>query len=261
MTDELRGREDMSRAFLRLGIREPNYSKVLTLALMEIDRVKRISRERKENVESIMYHHVINKGVNNLYKDIIKKFFERFGDKENHFTGGINYESLRRRNTIDQDGLPQGFSHQYDIPPWIKEKINDMKVKKPVGVPYTHKNALEFGCAKIALLACVHCVMLDIHENVAKKNEMPARFFAKLKNLRKIITDFLIEKNEHGVYVDSEAKQWWDDEYPRSSSSFDACKRSVTHFLENIATNRQFVILWGHWVYSIVKMIRFSIRY
>lgn len=261
MTDEERGREDMSRALLRFGIREPNYSKVLTLALMEIDRVKRISRERKENVESIMYHHVINKGVNNLCKDIIKKFFERFGDKENHFTGGINYESLRRRNTIDQDGLPQGFSHQYDIPHWIKAKINDMKVKKPVGVPYTHKNALEFGCAKIALLACVHCVMLDIHENVAKKNEMPARFFAKLKNLRKIITDFLIEKNEHGVYVDSEAKQWWDDKYPRSSSSFDACKRSVTHFLESIATNRQFVILWGHWVYSIVKMIRFSIRY
>lgn len=261
MTDEERGTEDLSRALLRLGRLEPNYSEVLTLALMEIHRVKRIYTERKENVENIMYHHVINKGVNNLFKDIIKKFFERFGDKENHFTGGINYESLRRRNTIDRDGLPQGFSHQCDIPPRIKETINDMKVKRPVGEKYNNKNALEFGCAKIALLACVHCVMLDIHENVAKKNEMPARFFAKLKNLREIITDFLIEKNEHGVYVDSEAKQWWDDEYPRSSSSFVACKRSVTHFLENIATNRQFVILWGHWVYSIVKMIRFSIRY
>lgn len=257
MTDEERGTEDLSRALLRLAIFEPNYSEVLTLALMEIDRVKRISRERNENVESIMYHHVINKGVNNLCKDIIKKFFERFGDKENHFTGGINYESLRRRNIIDQDGLPQGFLRQCDIPTRIKEKINDMKVEKPVGETYKNKNALEFGCAKIALLACVHCVMLDIHENVAKK-KMPARFFAKLKKLKEIITDCLIKKS---VYVDSEAKKWWDKEYPGASSSFNECKTSVTHFLENIATNREFVIFWGYWVYGIVKMIRFSIRY
>ena len=268
ITDEKRATQmshgdDLSRQVRVFGSLEDSYSKVLTDALKKIHEVECEYAKRKESEDSTneddeIYHHVINKGVNNLYKDIIKAFFERFAHRIKRSTERIDYKLLSEMVIIKRDGLPRGFLGHYDIPREIKGIIYEMKLKKPVGKRYKNKNALEFGCAKIALLACVNCVMLDIYENVTK-NKMPARFWAKLKNLRRIITNCLIKKNGwHGVYVDSEAKQWWDEGHPRDldSGDFEMCKRSVRLFLENIASNCELVTFWGHWVYGITKRLR-----
>ena len=273
ITDEKRATQmshgdDLSRQVRVFGSLEDSYSKVLTDALKKIHEVECEYAKRKESEDSTneddeIYHHVINKGVNNLYKDIIKAFFERFAHRIKRSTERIDYKLLSEMVIIKRDGLPRGFLGHYDIPREIKGIIYEMKLKKPVGKRYKNKNALEFGCAKIALLACVNCVMLDIYENVTK-NKMPERFCAKLKNLRRIITNCLIKKNgEHGVYVDSEAKQWWDEEHPRDVldfGDFKRCERSVKFFLENIASNRELVTVWGHWVYGIIKMLRGGVQ-
>lgn len=175
-------------------------------------------------------HHVINKGVINLYKDIIKNFFNVLGGEEEHFTKGINYGELESRGIIDEHGPPSDdFLQSCDIPDKIKCKTDSMTVEQPGNEPHYDKNAQEFDCAKIAPLTGVNCVMLDIHKSLTDRGEMPESFEEKLTCVRNI-TKILIEKNEHGVYVDSEAKLWWYEGNPGNVQIFEECIEHVRFF-------------------------------
>lgn len=178
-----------------------------------------------------------------------------FGDKERYLLEGINYRVLTDSNIIDENGLPTDNLLLDDIPVEFKRKIDGMKVEKPDNDEYKSNNALKFGCAKIVLLTCVHCVMLDIHKALTNTKKMPARFDDKLTIVGDINAS-LFEENEDCVYVDNKPKQWWSEKNPRKVHVLDDCEKSVKRFLTNIIGNFDLLILWGLWVYRIGKTFR-----
>ena len=246
-------RKDLKQA---LHISKPNYAEIIGRAIDRVSKVEKMEENTTDDPKK--GHHVINKGVNDLYKDIFKFFFYEYGDKEKYLTKGINYNALRNSKKVDEHCIPTGDLGLFDIPSRIKEKIDWMTVKKPNNIEeYNNSNAKEFSCAKIVLLACVHCVMLDVHIALTKRKKMPARFDEKLTFMRNITIAYLIKENGDGVYVDNTAKEWWISENPREVEVFKMCKESVERFLENIAVNFDLVIRWGLWVYQMGKKLRF----
>ena len=187
-------------------------------------------------------HHVINNGVNNLYKDIIKKFFEKF-------LHPASFLLMERRRTIDALFLLDPLTDR------IKDKISKMTTENPNDVEYENKNALNFSCAKIALLACVHRMMLDIHNHLKSgEDPMPQRIGHNLQRLSNLINNKIINKDDHGVYVDSEVKRWWDRKNPDKVEVFEECKKSIDFFLKNIAGGFKLVMYWGQSFYRLENM-------
>ena len=234
---------------LALDRSPPNYPEIIGRALDLVSEVEKT----KENTTGDLKkgHHVINRGVNDLYKDIFKFFFKEFGDKEKYLTKGINYNALKKSENVDKHCIPNGDLGLCDIPDDIKTKIDWMRVKN-----YKNSNAKEFSCAKIVLLACVHCVILDVHIALTKRKKMPARFDEKLTFMRNITTAYLIKKNGDGVYVDNTAKKCLIRINRGGVKVFEECKKTVESFLGNIADDVDFVILWGIWVYRMGKKFR-----
>lgn len=227
---------------------------IIRSALKEIRDVLKKKDNKKEpkkgkTKEPKKGHHVINNGVNKLYKDMIKKFFEKFW----HPTAINVHPSLslieRRRHTIDVLSLLDPLTDR------IKDKISKMTTETPNDVDYENKNALNFSCAKIALLACVHCMMLDIHNHLQSgEDPMPQRIGHNLQRLSNLINNKIINKDDHGVYVDSEVKRWWDKKNPDKVEVFEECKKSIDFFLKNIAGDLKLVMCWGQWFYCLENM-------
>lgn len=224
-----------------------NHPWIIGRALKKINELR--VKENKPIRDPKRGHHVINKGVNDLCKDIIRDCFVKTGCKK-------IYNELRNLNIIDENGL---LNHNaaprfFDIPKEIKSKIDSMKVHKPEkDEKYISKNDLQFGCAKIVLLACLHCVMLDIFNRHLQDEEMP-NLDDTLKNLRIIIAYDFIQKNEHGVYVDVKAKEWWDKENPGKEQDFAKCKKSVETFLKSITDNSHGILTFGKWLVKLYKL-------
>lgn len=205
--------------------------------------------EKGKTKEPKKGYHVINKGVNDLYNDIIKKFFENFW----HPTAIKEYSPLslraRKRRMID------AFLPTDPLNDRIKDKISKMTAEKPNGVGYENKNALKFSCAKIALLACVHRMMLDIRNHLqSREDPMSQRIVHYLQCLSNLINNEIINMDDHGVYVDSEVKRWWDRKNPDKVEVFEECKTSIDFFLRNIADDSRLVMCWGQRLYLLEKM-------
>lgn len=213
-----------------------NHPLIIGLALKRINDVSKMKDNTKVHKKG---YHVINKGVNDLYKDIIKTCHETF------------FPFYRP----EDERLIIILLLCDPLTDTIKEKIDKMKAEKPNTANYDNENAREFGCFKIALLACVLCVMQDIYENLKVRKKMPARFYQDLKCLRKIINNAFIERKNHWVFVDSQAKQWWVDENPGKVEVFEDCEKSVKVFLKNIADNFKLVIHWAHRFYRLENLI------
>lgn len=220
-----------------------NYPKIIGGALEKIGKLK--AKENKLIGDPKRGHHVINKGVNDLYIDIIMNCLVKIGGNNKYNIKIIDEIGLLNHNSV---------ARSIDIPEDIKSRIDSMKVHRPKeGGPYNSKNDLQFGCAKIILLACVHCVMQDIFNSLLRGDGMPENLKDTLKNLSIIIAYDFIKTNGHGVYVDVKAKKWWDDENPDKAQVFLECKESVDTFLTNIADNSHWIFTFGEWVHKIVN--------
>ena len=224
-----------------------NHPYIIGRALKKINELR--VKENKPIRDPKRGHHVINKGVNDLYKDIINDCFGKIGYKN-------KYDELRNLNIIDKNGLlnHNAAPRLFDIPEEIKSRIESMKVHRPKeDEEYISKNDLQFGCAKIILLACVHCVMQDIFNSLLRGDGMPENLKDTLKNLSIIIAYDFIKTNGHGVYVDVKAKKWWDEENPDKAQVFLECKESVDTFLTNIADYSHWIFTFGEWIYKIAE--------
>lgn len=220
-----------------------NYPEIIRGALEKIRKLK--AKENKPIGDPKRGHHVINKGVNDLYDDIIMDCLVKIGGNNKYNIYIIDKNGLLNHNSV---------ARSIDIPEDIKSRIDSMKVHRPKeGGPYNSKNDLQFGCAKIILLACVHCVMQDIFNSLSRGDGMPENLKDTLKNLSIIIAYDFIKTNGHGVYVDVKAKEWWDDKNPDKAQVFLECKESVDTFLTNIADNSHWIFTFGKWVHKIVN--------
>lgn len=225
--------EELKEALMSI---EGNQPYIIGLALKRIDLVSGMKVNTKFHKKG---YHVINKGVNDLYKDIIKTFYDKFFPFSRFLDNGFI------RIILLSDPLTDT----------IKEKIDKMRVENPNSANHDNENAREFSCFKIALLACVLCVMQDIYENLKDRKKMPARFYQDLKCLRKIINKAFIERKNHWVFVDSKAKERWVYENSSKVEVFEECEKSVKVFLKNIADNFKLVIHWAHRFYRLKNFI------
>ena len=220
-----------------------NYPNIIRRALEKISKLE--ANENKPIGDPKRGHHVINKGVNDLYIDIIMNCLVKIGGNDKYNIKIIDKTGLLNHNSV---------ARSIDIPEDIKSRIDSMKVHRPKeGGPYNSKNDLQFGCAKIILLACVHCVMQDIFNSLLRGDGIPENLKDTLKNLSIIIAYDFIKTNGHGVYVDVKAKKWWDDENPDKAQVFLECKESVDTFLTKIADNSHWILTFGEWVHKIVN--------
>lgn len=227
--------EELKEALMSIG---DNWPSIIGLALKKISLVLKMKDNTKVHKKG---YHVINKGVNDLYKDIMKTFYDKF------------FSSF---SFVDERSIIIILLLSDPLTDTIKEKIDKMRVENPNTANNDNENAREFSCFKIALLACVLCVMQDIYKNLKDRNKMPARFYQDLKCLRKIINNAFIERKNHWVFVDSKAKESWVDENPSKVEVFEDCEKSVKVFLKNIADNFKLVIHWAHWFYRLEHLIR-----
>ena len=246
---------------------DPYNVKIIGLALNKIKYVLEKEGNPKDpkkdkTKEPKKGHHVVNKGVNDLHKDIIKSFFENFWSLDDE--GISTSPTIIRECVVKKDGMIfhiskhtiNSFLLTDPLTDIIKDKINKMTAEKPNDVEYKNENAREFSCAKLVLLACVHCVMLDIHRRLQNREGMPDPINDYLKSLREIINNKIIEKGDYGVYVDSKVKQWWEAKNPGEVKVFKDCEKSVKRFFGNIAENFELVIHWGQWFYRLKEILR-----
>lgn len=220
-----------------------NYPEIIGGALEKIGKLK--AKKNKLIGDPKRGHHVINKGVNDLCKDIIMDCLVKIWGNNKY-----NIKIIDKNGLLDHNSVAWSI----DIPEDIKSRIDSMKVHRPKeGGPHDSKNDLHFGCAKIILLACVHCVMQDIFNSLLRGDGKPKNLKDTLKNLSIIIAYDFIKTNGHGVYVDVKAKKWWDDENPDKAQVFLECKESVDTFLTKIADNSHWILTFGEWVHKIVN--------
>lgn len=227
MTDKIEASQKIEDKLKQgLQILEPYYTKTLGEAEREISH---LMKNGKTGNNPRKGHHVINKGVISLNKDIFETLLRKLGVEGNKKI----------------DPLINVLRLTYPLTN-IEKKINTMTVKKAKKGNYD-KNAQEFGCAKVVLLACVHCVMLDIYIGLTLRKKKPEYFNDKLTGLNTVITNIFIKTNTHGVYVDSDVVP------SKQDQDFQECKKSVEDFLRNIAGNFKLVIHWAQWISHIVK--------
>ena len=92
-----------------------------------------------KEIEPKQGHHVINKGVLNIYHDIIKKFIE---DNKKDIFNDKNYGELKQNNVIidGSSGLPTDFLLRTNPLPDVRDEITTMTVDTPRGETHTDKN-------------------------------------------------------------------------------------------------------------------------
>lgn len=226
MTDKIEASQKIEDKLKQaLQILQPYYTKILGEAEKKISSLMKNGKTGNNPKKG---HHVINKGVISLNNDIFQTLLTRLGVEENKI--GTLMNVLRLTYPLTN----------------IEKKINTMTVKK-AKKGNCDKNAQEFGCAKVVLLACVHCVMLDIHISLTLRKEKPEYFNDKLTSLNTVITNIFIKTNTNGVYVDSDVVP------SKQDRDFRECKKSVEDFFRNIAGNFKLVIHWAQWIPHIVK--------
>ena len=227
-------------------------------------RSKREGQSQKtgKEIEPKQGHHVINKGVLNIYHDIIKKFIE---DHKKDIFNDKNYGELKQNNVIidGSSGLPTDFLLRTNPLPDVRGVITTMTVDTPSSEKHTDRNDEAFGRAKIVLLTCVHSLMLSIYRSLKENNEMPENISDKVQQLSDIITgSFIDQHDQREVYVDRQAFRWREKEKgsDKFKKSFEDCRKKVNKMFQNIADKDgiQLVIHWGQWAFRVRQGLFFQ---
>ena len=207
-------------------------------------------------------HHIINKGVINIYEDIIRRFVRDF--RYNFIFDEISYDDLKRRNMIvdnEEEEASDFLVVKNPLSPELKEFIKETTAFRN-NRNYVSKNAEEFGRAKIILKFCVNSLMFEIYDVLNEEINNPvSRFENLLLDLRDIIAENFFPSPTKYIYVDYCALDFWiADNGNKEESIFNSCKKAVREMLENIACEQTtdktpLVFKWGKGVFSIRKAL------
>ena len=201
-------------------------------------------------------HHVINNGVKDIYPDILKRFVDNFSKA---YFDSNNYENLKQLKIIKEHGLPvDSVLRTAPLPHKTKSEIQGTTVNAPEKEIYTnYENAEAFGMAKSVLLTKVTLLMLDICRSLRDKNKMPDDLDGRMDELRQFIT----EKFNRDVFVDEQAKVWWEKENgPDGTKRLKNWTQQVEEMLLKIAGEGtiQLVIHWGQWAFRVSEGFRYN---
>ena len=208
-------------------------------------------------------HHIINKGVINIYEDTIRWFVRNF--RYSFIFDGLSYDDLKRRNMIVDDEEEEASDFlvvNNPLSPELKEFIKETTAFRN-NRDYNSKNAEDFGRAKIILTFCVNSLMLEIYYvlNEEMVNNPVLHFKNLLLDLRDIIAENFFPSPAEYKYVDYDALKFWiADNGNREEPKFNDCKKAVREMLENIACEQTaditpLVFKWGKGAFSISKAL------
>lgn len=201
-------------------------------------------------------HHVINNGVKDIYPDILKGFVDTYSKA---FFGSNNYKNLGQLGIMNEHGLPVDcVLGVAPLPPNTHTGIQNSTVYAPGKEKHTNfGNAVKFGLAKSELLARVNLLMHDICRSLTDRKEMPNDLDEKMAELRQFISD----KFNRDVFVDEQAKGWWEKERGRGGAKrLEDWTQEVERMLMKIAGEDkiQLVIHWGQWAFRVAQGFKCS---
>ena len=201
-------------------------------------------------------HHVINNGVKDIYPDILKGFVDTYSKA---FFGSNNYKNLGELGIMNEHGLP--VDCVLGVAPLLPNThtgIQNSTVCAPGKEKHTnYGNAVKFGWAKLELLARVNFLMYDICTSLTDRKEMPNDLDEKMGELRQFISD----KFNRDVFVDEQAKGWWEKEKGRvGAKRLEEWTQQVETMLMKIAGEDkiQLVIHWGQWAFRVAQGFKCS---
>ena len=201
-------------------------------------------------------HHVINNGVKDIYPDILKRFVDIYSKA---FFGSNNYKNLGELGIMNEHGLP--VDCVLGVAPLLPNThtgIQNSTVYAPGKEKHkNYGNAVKFGWAKLELLARVNFLMYDICTSLTDGKEMPNDLDEKMGELRQFISD----KFNRDVFVDEQAKGWWEKERGRGGAKkLEDWTQEVERMLMKIAgeDNIQLVIHWGQWAFRVAQGFKCS---
>ena len=201
-------------------------------------------------------HHIINNGVKDIYRDIIKRFVDTFGTTYLDSNNYLNLVQLNIINEVRRGGLPADcVLRTAPLPHETKREIVENTVYTPEREIYTnYRNAERFGRAKQILLLKVTILMRDICLSLREENKMPDDLDDKMGGLRQFITDDF----NSDVFVDEQAKAWWERERgPGDADRLQNWIQQVNEMLMKTAGKGtiQLVIHWGQWAFRVSDTI------
>ena len=192
--------------------------------------------------------------MKDIYPDILKRFVDNFS--KTYFDNN-NYKNLKQLKIIKEYGLPVDcVLRTAPLPHKTKSEIQGTTVDAPEKEIYTnYENAETFGAAKSALLTKVTLLMRDICRSLRDKNKMPDDLDGRMNELRQFIT----EKFNRNVFVDEQAKVWWEKENgPDGTKRLENWTQQVEEMLLKIAGEGtiQLVMQFGTMGFSCVRGIQ-----
>lgn len=204
-------------------------------------------------------HHIINNGVKDIYRDIIKRFVDTFGTTYLDSNNYLNLVQLNIINEVRRGGLPVDcVLRTAPLPHETMREIIENTVYTPEREIYTnYRNAERFGRAKQILLLKVTILMRDICLSLREENKMPDDLDDKMGGLRQFITDDF----NSDVFVDEQAKAWWERERgPGDADRLQNWIQQVNEMLMKIAGKGtiQLVIHWGQWAFRVSEGFRYN---
>lgn len=201
-------------------------------------------------------HHIINKGVINIYQEIILQFVRIY---RHYIFEGKTYDDLKKKMIFD-DGEKEALDFLFVNNPLSQESkdfIQETKVHEN-GWNYSSNNDLDFGLAKLKLTIRAIDLMIDVYEVLDGKKEKSLR--SLLQKLRNEITAIFFPSSTECAYVDKPALDKWKEENRDQVSKFTDSKNDVRIMLENITRQQTehetpLVFYWGIGAFLISKAL------
>lgn len=221
------------------GCRYPFFIEVIKDAQKKVK--KEIKDSSKAQLEPRQGHHIINKGVVDIYEDIIRYFVRDF--KYNYIFKGESYEDLKTMDKIIDKNEKEALEFLFVDNPLSKKSV-DFILGETVpanGRINNSRNDEHFSRAKLVLIACVNLQMFEIYEmhRFDDMNEAP-RCEPHFLQLRNVIDDYFSPTTPKCAYVDQQAYRWWIGVRGfRNVIKFKKCKKEVQKMLECIAKGEE----------------------
>ena len=214
-------------------------------------------RNDRSKTKSKQGHHIINKGVINIYQEIIRQFVRVY---RHYIFEGKTYDDLKTEMIFD-DREKEALDFLFVNNPLSQESkdfIQETKVQEN-GWNYISNNDLDFGRAKLNLTVRAIDLMMDIYEVLDGKKEKSLS--PLLQELRNEIAAKFFPTSTECAYVDKPALDKWKEEKRNLKiSKFTDSKDDVRIMLENITRQKTeeetpLVFRWGIGAFLISKAL------
>lgn len=181
-------------------------------------------------------HHIINKGVINIYEDIIKRFVRN----NRHISNDISVDDLKAKvmNTEDDEEKKalDIFKVETPLSKDLKEFIRDTTVpeKNETG---GDKNAEQFGLAKLILITCTAFLMYDTYDSLLegkKEHEILPTCKDRCSELQSVIKKYFKFSSGY-AFVDEHAWEEWKKTQKTKPTKIEDCIKKVWEMIEDIA--------------------------